>query len=77
MDHEAVQVAACETVVWLEDRLFVTAHLFFGDGDERPVAEVRHGSLWFFDRAAEARREAIIKKKRRTAAVALGGGRWS
>ena len=41
MDHEAVQVADCETVVWLEDRLFVTAHLFFGDGDERP-AEVRH-----------------------------------
>jgi hypothetical protein len=57
---EALQLAECETILWLDGRAFATGHFFFNDGDERPVAEIRDGALWFFDKAAKRRRDERI-----------------
>lgn len=56
-NSSAIQLADCEKIVRIDERLFATAHFFFNDGDESPVAEVRDGALWFFDEAAMLGRE--------------------
>jgi hypothetical protein len=57
---EALQLAACDKFIEWKGREFATSHFFFNDGDERPVAEIRGGGLWFFDKAAERRRDEKI-----------------
>jgi hypothetical protein len=64
-DAREIQLDACDKVISWDGRVFATSHLFFNDGDERPVAEVRHGALWFFDEAAMERRDARLAALRR------------
>jgi hypothetical protein len=58
-----------QKVIDIKGRMFATAHMFFDDGDETPVAEIRSGSFWFFK---DTLSQAAMRRRDKLQAESLG-----
>lgn len=59
-----IQNADIEKVIFFEDQVLLTSHLFFNDGNDIPVALLHQGQAVFFDSEALHKREVQEANRR-------------